>query len=560
MFATHPAMAKRWAAHTPSGKKLPEHVKKKGRTKKAGDLLDQVLAKRAETNVGGPATTPYTTPSTTTHNPYPGVGYAKPGGRGQAYQTAVNLHDTDRLALKYPGFGQYHQPAALGKGIGLKAVPPGEGQGYGAPTMDPARAKGLGPMTPFDEGWRKGADYPVYGPFQMPSLRAGQPPLGMNDLPLNESYHGDASNDGSHLNPPTAVLGDKDNALAEVGRHRDALNKRRIELLDARKLESSPTAPSPSPSWHEPYANWLYENRYPILYGAGATGLGLGAYHLYNSLFGRRRRKEAAAKDGPPNYHLTGPLGPACRSCKHFEGSTSTCTKYATAVQPSGLCDAYEAVALDTSALVAAGKPQAPKPSDIKLAAGPGLHPGQSPTVRGLHRWFDAIEAHPDYDPSTKTISGRTAVRLSKQARLSTEQAFKAGFVLRCIEDGRSPEDAEALAKTAAGPIPSWLLSLWGAVSRPASTLAAGLGSTVLGKGIDLGTAALIGAPITAGLVGGHVLGRLQNLHDRDDVDVLKHENLAAEYQRLAEQAEQKAKMRELDARDGRPGDFIQIG
>ena len=28
MFANKPSMAKRWAAHTPKGKKLPEHVKK----------------------------------------------------------------------------------------------------------------------------------------------------------------------------------------------------------------------------------------------------------------------------------------------------------------------------------------------------------------------------------------------------------------------------------------------------------------------------------------------------------------------------------------------------
>lgn len=28
MFANNPEMAKRWAAHTPKGKKLPKHVKK----------------------------------------------------------------------------------------------------------------------------------------------------------------------------------------------------------------------------------------------------------------------------------------------------------------------------------------------------------------------------------------------------------------------------------------------------------------------------------------------------------------------------------------------------
>lgn len=28
MFANHPAMAKRWAKHTPKGKKLPKHKRK----------------------------------------------------------------------------------------------------------------------------------------------------------------------------------------------------------------------------------------------------------------------------------------------------------------------------------------------------------------------------------------------------------------------------------------------------------------------------------------------------------------------------------------------------
>lgn len=29
MYANHPAMAKKWEAHTPKGKKLPKRVKKK---------------------------------------------------------------------------------------------------------------------------------------------------------------------------------------------------------------------------------------------------------------------------------------------------------------------------------------------------------------------------------------------------------------------------------------------------------------------------------------------------------------------------------------------------
>lgn len=35
MFATHPAMAKRWARETPEGAKLPEHVKRRKHRKEA---------------------------------------------------------------------------------------------------------------------------------------------------------------------------------------------------------------------------------------------------------------------------------------------------------------------------------------------------------------------------------------------------------------------------------------------------------------------------------------------------------------------------------------------
>ena len=31
LYAKHPAMAKRWAKHTPSGKRLPERKRKRGK-------------------------------------------------------------------------------------------------------------------------------------------------------------------------------------------------------------------------------------------------------------------------------------------------------------------------------------------------------------------------------------------------------------------------------------------------------------------------------------------------------------------------------------------------
>jgi len=57
MYAKHPEMAKRWEAHTPKGKKLPEHKGdkvSKGTTKKA-EFVRQFLLNAAKTGVTGPA-------------------------------------------------------------------------------------------------------------------------------------------------------------------------------------------------------------------------------------------------------------------------------------------------------------------------------------------------------------------------------------------------------------------------------------------------------------------------------------------------------------------------
>lgn len=46
MFATHPKMAKKWQKHTPKGKKLPQHVKKKKRKRKSESIevrIDKAL-------------------------------------------------------------------------------------------------------------------------------------------------------------------------------------------------------------------------------------------------------------------------------------------------------------------------------------------------------------------------------------------------------------------------------------------------------------------------------------------------------------------------------------
>lgn len=51
MYANHPAMAKRWQEHTPKGKSLPEHVKKK-----AASALTEALGPAEDVRLGTPFT------------------------------------------------------------------------------------------------------------------------------------------------------------------------------------------------------------------------------------------------------------------------------------------------------------------------------------------------------------------------------------------------------------------------------------------------------------------------------------------------------------------------
>ncbi len=180
--------------------------------------------------------------------------------------------------------------------------------------------------------------------------------------------------------------------------------------------------------------------------------------------------------------------------------------------------------------------------------------------------WFNKIKNHPNFIEGSIPAKDALSFRAREQdpnrpddLTLNTHQAFKAGFALR-IEDGLTDEQTEELAKTAVDPMSLGLLArVGGAVARPITNIVGPVAGTALSKYLDLLGAAAIGGPAIAGLAGGYGLAKLHNLHDHDDTDVMKSENLAAEYKRLADSAEQKAKMRKLDMRDGTPGDVIQL-
>lgn len=235
--------------------------------------------------------------------------------------------------------------------------------------------------------------------------------------------------------------------------------------------------------------------------GMGAGGVAGGLLgHAVGKKFEKKDEEKKAEDKGPPNYRPSQPIGPSCGNCSKFQAETGTCIKYATSVSPKYVCDGYEAK-------------ETIKPNDIMKAGNP-----------------------PKLDlPDNPMGSG---------------DYFKAGFFLRCAEEGLSPEDIECRAKQAADP------TLISRITAALKGIGSGL-SPVVGKATDVGLAAAVGAPVALGLGGGWLAGKLRNQSDVQDTDTIKAEGLLSEYRRLADEAEQKAHMKRLQ--DKHPGELIQL-
>lgn len=219
----------------------------------------------------------------------------------------------------------------------------------------------------------------------------------------------------------------------------------------------------------------------------------------------QRVHKKKAEDSGPPGLRAASHLGPNCSTCKHFQAATSSCQKYATQVGPQAACDAYEAPALDV---------------------------GQIENAM----------------PPTNTL----------EPTLSPEGTFKAGFLLRCLEDGLTPEQIAERAEKAAAALekqadgnPLW--DFLKGITAPFSYL----GGKAVGGLADMGGAALVGAPLAAGAVGGMALGKMRNAADAEDADELKMENRVARYRQMADDAMRQAKLKHLQ--HDRPGELVQI-
>ncbi len=135
---------------------------------------------------------------------------------------------------------------------------------------------------------------------------------------------------------------------------------------------------------------------------------------------------------------------------------------------------------------------------------------------------------------------------------LTDKQKFKAGVLLKCASEGLTIEQTHAkvkqliqMQKQALGvlDIPARLLSAAGGIA----------GSTIRAAPAALSTAATIGiaAPVAAGLAGGYGLAKATN-PDKHVIDDLKQDEIVGEYERLADEAKRRSRIKKLQEQTGR--------
>lgn len=124
---------------------------------------------------------------------------------------------------------------------------------------------------------------------------------------------------------------------------------------------------------------------------------------------------------------------------------------------------------------------------------------------------------------------------------LTAQEAFKVGFLARCVEDGLSPERMLQSVKVAADLMEK--RAFLGTLVEKGLDAVKGVGGAALQYGVPLAVAA---PPILGGMAG-YGLAKATDIDDTDVADVKSHE-LIDEYRRQAE-----AVRRRQASRDRRP-------
>lgn len=130
---------------------------------------------------------------------------------------------------------------------------------------------------------------------------------------------------------------------------------------------------------------------------------------------------------------------------------------------------------------------------------------------------------------------------------MQKHEAFKLGFLARCVEEGLSPEQTYGLAKQAEGegwlPGPNWLAKqIFGPVQTAAET---GKSVADLAKSTLLPLGALaVGVPASAGALAAYLQNNATDV-DGNDVNDAKRQELLETYRRMSDQLKRTKELRD---------------
>lgn len=145
---------------------------------------------------------------------------------------------------------------------------------------------------------------------------------------------------------------------------------------------------------------------------------------------------------------------------------------------------------------------------------------------------------------------------------INVEASFKAGFLLRCMEEGLNPvqiadrsEKLEGLSKSAASG--NVIKDLIMAAFHKPFNLFTGVTQAAVPKILEYGLGSAIAAPLALGLGGGYAAGKIRNMMAHEDPRIVQREALLDEYQNRADEAEEQQKAKEMARKH--PQEIVQL-
>lgn len=163
--------------------------------------------------------------------------------------------------------------------------------------------------------------------------------------------------------------------------------------------------------------------------------------------------------------------------------------------------------------------------------------------------WVQDIRRSPDFNMEMRGTIPVSSIAGPWFKKADNVMSFKAGFLMRALEDGLGPDEIVKRAETACAEL-----------EKSANPFMDALGGVGKAVGLDaLGGvgAGLISAPLFVGGIGGGLAGKLQNYSDQSDAGTLKLENRLMQYRRLAEEAQRQAKLKKLQ--EQHPGQVVPL-